>query len=344
MNSLERVKKTISREAVDRIPIYPFINQISRKYGELDYGEWSLDPEKCAQSILKATEELDLDIICTQMDLSLEAADWGLKMKYPADRPPEPVERHLLLGPEEYGRITRINPKETPRMSAYLQLAKHLSLAQGHSKFILGYVLGPLGILSVLRGIRDLFHDILMYPDKVHQALENISNTLVDLAVSLIHEGCNAIMINVIYASALFMNVQMWEEFEGRYVQKISQEVRKAGGMVFLQSTMERSYFDKMIEIIAPEVIAFLALPEECSSMKRMKEHYGTKVTLMGQIDPSFLTVCNESHVREQCRRQIDAYKNGGGFILATGYEYPDSIGDYYARIIVEEGKLYGAY
>ena len=344
MNSLQRVRKTINREPVDHMPVYPFVNSISRKYCGYDYGEWSLDPIKCSRAILKTTEELGVDIISTQMDLSVEAADWGLKMMYPADRPPEFAGCRLIRSPEEYERIKRLNPRETPRMSSYIQLAKYLYAAKGQEKFVMGYILGPLGVLSILRGVGDLFYDILTHPGEVHRALGNIADTLSDLALSLIGEGCHAIMINIIYSSALFMNPMMWEEFEGLYVRKISQAIRDAGGMVFLQSTMEKSYFEKMIEIIKPDVIAFLSFPDEISSMKRMKELYGSKVGLMGQIDPGFLTVCSETHLREQCRRQIDSYKNGGGYILATGYEYPETISDHYARIMVEEARSYGAY
>ena len=344
MNSLQRVKNTINREAVDHIPVYPFINAISRKYCGYDYGSWSIDTGKCARSILKTTDELDLDIVSTQMDLCVEAADWGLKLKYPADRPPQPAGEALLHSADEYGRIKRLRPRQVPRMSSYIQLAKQLNAARGHDKFIMGYMLGPLGVLSLLRGVRDLFYDILTYPEKVHEALENISDTLAELALGLMEAGCHAIMINIIYASELFMNSQMWETFEGLYVKKISRVIKEAGGMVFLQSTMEKSHFNTMTELIHPETIVFLSLPDECASMKRMKDLYGSRVTLMGHIDPCFLTVCSEAHIREQCRRQIDAYKKGGGYILATGYEYPDSISDRYAKIMVEEAVSYGAY
>jgi uroporphyrinogen decarboxylase len=344
MNSLQRVRNTINREAVDHIPVYPFINAISRKYCGYDYGSWSMDTGKCARSILKTTDELGLDIVSTQMDLCVEAADWGLKLMYPADRPPQPAGVVLLNSSDAYGRVKRLRLRHAPRMSAYIQLAKQLSAARGREKFIMGYMLGPLGVLSLLRGVRDLFYDILTYPEKVREALENIGDTLAELALGLIEAGCHGIMINVIYTSELFMNARMWETFEGLYVKKISRVIKEAGGMVFLQSTMEKSHFETMTELIRPETIAFLSLPDECVSMKRMKELYGSRVTLMGHIDPGFLTVCSEAHIREQCRRQIDAYKAGGGYILATGYEYPDSISDRYARIMAEEAAVYGAY
>ena len=55
MNSLERVMLTLNHKEADRVPVYPLINSISRNYVGIDYAEWTLDEEKCAEAILKAT-------------------------------------------------------------------------------------------------------------------------------------------------------------------------------------------------------------------------------------------------------------------------------------------------
>ena len=51
-----------------------------------------------------------------------------------------------------------------------------------------------------------------------------------------------------------------------------------------------------------------------------------------------------EEQIRAECRREIDAYKKNGGFILSTGCEYPAQLPDHYARVIVEEARTYGKY
>lgn len=339
MNSLERVRKTIDRQPVDRIPVYPMINQIARRYVGCDFKEWVLNPEICAKSILKATDKLNLDIISTQLDLSLEASDWGMKVCYPTNSPPEPVAPRLLRSHADYDMIRQINPRETPRMSEYIRLASLLS-EKSKDKYILGYIFGPLGILSMMRGMGELFYDIIEHPQYVHGALSNISDTIRDLALCLLEKGCHGIMFNTIYASEYIMPSVMWEEFEGVYLQKICEEIRHAGGDIFLQSTMDNSYFQTQIEKLHPDVMAFLSLPNECSSLRKMKKLYGKHTVLMGQINPEFLTICTDSQLRAECRRQIEAYKPGGGYILATGYEYPDTLSDRYARIMVEEALL----
>lgn len=77
MNSLERVTLALQHKEADRIPVYPLINSVSRKALEINYEEWTTDVEKCAESIIKASEEIGVDCLCTLVDLSVEAADWG---------------------------------------------------------------------------------------------------------------------------------------------------------------------------------------------------------------------------------------------------------------------------
>ena len=51
-----------------------------------------------------------------------------------------------------------------------------------------------------------------------------------------------------------------------------------------------------------------------------------------------------EEEIREECRKQIDAYKKDGGFILASGCEYPAALDFHMAKVMVEEARTYGRY
>lgn len=344
MNSLERVMTTLEHREADCVPVYPFINSISRNYLGIDFGEWSLDAKQCANSIIKATDTLNLDIISTQMDYFVEAADWGLSMKYPIDQPAYPESRKVIQTLKDYEKIKALNPTKTPRMSQHIQLARYLSRARGKEKFIMGYISSPLGILSMLRGQEQTFRDILKNPLIVHKALFNITKTITKLAQSLIQAGCHGIMFDTAYASDLIMDSFMWDEYEGQYLERAIKAIRETGAKIMIHNERERGHFELQIKRMKPDVLSFLELPADCNTMIEMKLKYGSKVTLMGQIDPDFFHAYSPEELREECRKQIAAYKEGGGFILATGYEYPMNLEDTYARIMVEECRKFGAY
>lgn len=343
MNSLERVTLTLNHKEADRVPVYPLINSISCNYAGIDYAEWTLDEEKCAEAILKATEELDVDVICTLVDLSVEAADWGMEVKYYKDKAAGPKKRcKLINSPEEYSKIQVLDPTTTKRMGGHIKLAKMLADAKGQEKPIVGFVFGPLGVLSMMRGLDNMLIDMYMDPEPIKDALNNITETLIKFSEALIDAGCHAIMFDTLYASQTIMSPKMWNEWEGDYIERICNAVHDKGAMVMLHNCGDGLYVKEQIERMHPIAISLQHLPPDCESMEAFKAKYGDQITIIGHIDPGFLMTAKEEEVVAMCREQIDAYKKDGGFILATGCEYPAPMDDYFARVIVNEAKTYG--
>ncbi len=86
MNSIERMALTLQHKEADRVPVYPLINSVSRKTLGISYEEWTKDVDKCAECIIKATDEIGTDAMCTLVDLSIEAAVWGQELIYFEDK------------------------------------------------------------------------------------------------------------------------------------------------------------------------------------------------------------------------------------------------------------------
>jgi len=97
-------------------------------------------------------------------------------------------------------------------------------------------------------------------------------------------------------------------------------------------------------EAMTPEGISFLHLPDDCKSNVEIKEKYGDKTMLIGRVDPTWRIDAPEEDLRAVCREQIDAFKTGGGFMLATGCEYPCNADFRAAEIIVDMARTYGRY
>lgn len=345
MNSLERVTLTLQHKEADRIPVYPLINSVSRKALGIDYKEWTEDVEKCAESIIKASEEIGVDCLSTLVDLSVEAADWGQKIEFSGDNAAHPVmDDRLIKSADDYDTIEVIDPTQTPRMKDHIELARLLYEKKGQEMPVVGFVFGPLGILSMMRGQEKMFVDMIKYPDKMTKALVNISETVKKLCIALIDAGCHAIMFDTLYASRSIMSPKMWDQFEGVYMEDICNCVREHGAMVMLHNCGNGVYFEQQIERMDPVLISFQHMPPDCKDMHELKEKYGKKVTLMGHVEPGWIFAASEEDVREKCKEQIEAYKEGGGFVLATGCEYPAALDFTKAKIMVEAAKTYGVY
>lgn len=346
MNSMERVNAILNHKEADRVPVYPLVNSISMKYTGITYAEWTKDPEKCAESIIKATEELDLDVVCTLVDLSVEAADWGMEVNYFDNMAAMPTEDKLIKEPEDYLKIKKINPRETERMSKMIKLTKILADHYKGEKPVVAFVFGPMGILSMMRGMEPLMMDCYKKPGKEYmvKAMEEITATLLDYSDALIEAGADAIMYDTLFSSKTIMRASMWDKFEGPFAQQLAEHVHAQGKGVMIHNCGGGIYLKEQIERMHPEAVSLLYLCPEANTMQEMKELYGGQTTFIGHIDPGYLMTCDEAGLREKCREMIDAYKKDGGFILATGCEYPALLDDTFARIMVDEAKNYGKY
>ncbi|PAB60478.1 uroporphyrinogen decarboxylase family protein [Anaeromicrobium sediminis] len=345
MNSLERVRLTLQHKEADRVPVYPLLNSVSRKKLGINYKEWTQDVDLCAQSIIKTTDELDLDAICTLVDLSVEAADWGQEILYFEDKAACPShDNRLIKSVEDYTKIKKINPRETPRMSEHIELCEKLVKARGKEKPIIGFVFGPLGIAGMLRGHDKLFMDLIDCSKEVHKCLREITETLKEFCTAMIEEGVHAIMFDTLFASKTIMSKRMWDKFEGVYMEELANHIRELGSMVMIHNCGAGPYFDVQLKRMNPIAFSFLHYPAECSSFEDMKEKYGDKLTLIGHVDPGWLMTATLEEVEEECKKEIDTFKKGGGFILATGCEYPAPLDFEKAKVMIKTAKEYGRY
>ncbi|MCC8165826.1 MAG: uroporphyrinogen decarboxylase family protein [Planctomycetes bacterium] len=345
MNSLERVVAAMQHKDLDRVPAYPLINSISRLYTGADYATWSRDVDVCAESILKATDDIGVDVICSIQDLSVEAADWGQKVDYSVNEAAHPdIHNRLIRDIEDYAKIAPINPRTSDRMGKHIQLCDKLVKAKGKVMPVVAFVFAPLGVLSMMRGQAEMFMDCYDDPDAMHPALDAITETLVEYVRALAETGVHAVMFDTLFASQSIMSKDMWEELEGPYIKRLSDATRDAGAMVMLHNCGKGIYFDAQIGYMNPSAISFLYPPDDCESFAETKAKYGDKTLLIGAITPSWLMSASREEVLEEGRAEIEAMADGGGFVLATGCEYPSNGSIENAKAIVEAAHRYGKY
>ena len=272
-------------------------------------------------------------------DLSVEAADFGAEIVYPENEAAHPdYSKTLIQSVEDYRKIAPIDPRQGRRMSEHIKLCRKLVEAKGKDTPIIAFTFGPLGILSMLRGQEKMFMDLVLEPDSVKYAVSAITETLMDYYDALIDTGVHAIMIDTLFASQSIMSKSMWKEFEGQYVRNLADKVHQRGCMMMIHNCGHGIYFDVQIETMQPEAISFLHLPDDVSTPEELKEKYGRQTTLIGHISPTWIITASEDEVRKACKEQIDWYKDGGGYVLATGCEYPANADLRNAEVMVGSG------
>ncbi len=342
MTSRERFAALLEHRAPDRMPAYPLVNSVSRQALGISYEEWTKDVDKCAEAIIRTTDELDLDCLCTLVDLSVEAADFGQELLYFEDKAacPDPS-RHLITSEEGYAAIPRIDPAKGKRMSEHVQLCRKLVEARGRDKPVVAFVFGPLGIVSMLRGQQDMFMELYTAPDEVKKGVEIVADVLVEWIDQLCATGIDAVMFDTLYASRSIMSAAMWDEFEGVYMSRIADRVRANGCAVMIHNCGQGAYFKEQYERIRPVLFSFAHPPHDCADIQVAVEKYADKMILMGTIDPGWFMTATPESVAARVKEELDLFGPSKRFVLSTGCEFPACLDFSFPRQMMEMAKAY---
>lgn len=342
-SSLERVLAAMRHKEADRVPVATVTCAAGRQISGISFPDYSLDPDQAARAFVEGFEFAGGDAVILLLDLSVEAADLGQKVIYPLNSTAHPdYDRPFLTGPDDYAKIKPVDVKSAPRMGNYLRLCENVADRVGLSGIIVGFIYGPLGVLSMMRGADNLFKDCALYPDKVKLGCEKVTEVLVDFAEAQCRTGVGAIAIDTLFASRNGLPKKLWEEIEGPFARQISQKIKDMGIVSGVHNCGHDIYFDAQIRSMEPTFISFAHLPDDCATPKEMKRKYGDAITLVGYLPTPLLIHGTPQQVMDECRRQMDDLAAGGGFILAPGCEYPPNIPLTNAIAISRAAEQYG--
>lgn len=343
LSNIERILTTIRHKEPDRVPVTPLVCAGGRQISGMGYPDFALDADKAARAFLDGFDFIGGDLVILLLDLSVEAADFGQHMTYPEASTPYPdYNRPLVRSHDDYHRITPIKLSEAKRMTAFVRLCRIMADTIRLRGIVTGFVFGPLGVLSMMRGAENLFKDCLMHPKKVMKACETITGVLIEFVLAQCDAGIPAIAIDTLFASANGLSKPLWEQIEGPFAREISLAIKKRGMLVGVHNCGHDLYFDAQIRSMEPDVISFAHLPDDCNTRKELKQRYGDQVTLLGHIPTPLLVHGSPQDVMDECRRQMDDLAPGGGYILAPGCEYPPNISLTNAFAMVKAANRYG--
>ena len=345
MTPMERVVACLHHKEADRVPVYPILAGVTRKLVGASYQQWANDAETCATALYKAAKDFDLDCIVTLIDLSIECDAWGQELVYPETAAAHPNYDNLVIQDiDDYAKIKKVDYRNSKRMNMHIETCKRLVEMSNGEIPIVAFVFGPLGVLSMLRNQQDMYMDIYDDPDAVKGAAREINETLKEYTNALIDTGVAAVMLDTLFASGSIMSPDMWMEFEGGLAKELADVCHARGTLVMIHNCGRDIYFKEQIESMNPCAISFLHPPADCKDFAECKAKYGDKITLIGCVTPALAAIGTDEEWDAECREHIDVFKAGGGFMLATGCEYPSDASFSRAQHMVELAKTYGKY
>jgi uroporphyrinogen decarboxylase len=286
--------------------------------------DYALNPSIAAKSAAVAYRMFGGAGIPTEIDLSVEGADFGQKIIYPENSTPYPTYNDpLIKDVSDYRKLKRVNLKTAPRMQGFLEYLRILVEDEGFKESVSGFVLSPLAVLCIMRGTERVFRDCILYPKDVMVALDTITEVLVDYAEAQCDIGVGAVVFDILYASQTGLSKELWEKIEGPYVKELANCVRQKSRSAQVHNCGNHPYFDSLIRFTEPDLIDFADLPDDCPTRKDLKKNYGDQIILSGYVDTALLSHGTPDEVEKLCRMQIEDLAVGDKFILTPGCEFP---------------------
>jgi len=228
MSGLERVRRRLRGEAVDRAPNFDIYMARAAHHVGRRLSEYYLDHRALVEANLAVSDDFDVDIVQAISDPYREAADMGLDVAFPEDD--IPVRRKVLLEePEDLAKLKTVAPADGRRMRDRLEAVRALADEVGQELVVMGWVEGALALACDLRGDSALMMDLHDRPEWVDELLELLVEQQVAFAEAQVAHG--ATMIGLGDAIASLVSPKQYERFALPYEQRIFAAVKESGAI-----------------------------------------------------------------------------------------------------------------
>ncbi|MFN2312973.1 MAG: uroporphyrinogen decarboxylase family protein [Bacteroidales bacterium] len=210
MNSLERTISFIEGRAVDRVPFHPILMRFAARFAGVRYRDFCLSAaHKCTANIICATR-FGSDWVNTMSDPYAEAEAYGTLLTYPDDDLPK-VQRYAITDIGDIDHLKVLKTADHTRMKERLSEITRYSRETAGSLFTAGWVEGPLAEYCDIRDINLAMTDLYEYPEKVHKALDIITESAIDFITLQVRAGAHCIGIGDSVCSLI--SPELYNEF-----------------------------------------------------------------------------------------------------------------------------------
>ena len=210
MNSLERTTGFIEGRVTDRVPFHPILMRFAARNAGVRYRDFCLSAAHKCMANIKCAGTFGSDWVNTMSDPYAEAQAYGTILTYPEDDLPK-VERYALTDIGDIDRMKVLKTSDHARMKERISEITRYARETTGSFFIAGWVEGPLAEYCDIRDINMAMTDLYEYPDRVHRALDIITESALDFITLQVRAGAHCIGIGDSVCSLI--SPELYNEF-----------------------------------------------------------------------------------------------------------------------------------
>ena len=316
MTSRERVLATIAGQTADSIPVMPITMMFAADQAGLSYGQYALDYRVLVESQLRMLDRFDFDH-ASAITETREARDCGATIRYFDDQPYAIDEAQALLATKSHlAGLKAPAPESAPAMADRLEAIRRLRLAVGNDKIVEGWVEGPCGASSDLRGINTLMLDFADDPVFVRDLFEFV----VDLAIRFgrAQAEAGADVMGIGDPAASLVGPKLYRDFVFPYEKRLVDGLHAAGLKVRLHICGNTKRILPEIGQLGCDLIDI----DSAVKVADARAQIGLGPALVGGIDP--VRVLQMARPEEVTAALAACQQAAGpGYIAGAGCEVP---------------------
>ncbi|MCM8803526.1 MAG: hypothetical protein NC827_09545 [Candidatus Omnitrophica bacterium] len=268
---------------------------------------------------------------------------------YPKDNPPW-VKEHLIknfkddfekikyFSPSYYTSYTGFDDKEFKKMKEKLSDKGVIGIGVPSPGFHLWQNIFEGGLLGLTYAYNDYKELFDQWAEIQHKDIINFTEYVIKAKPDFILTGGSG--------AITLASPELFKKYSLPTIKKISEMSNKENIPVMIhccgkeKALIEMCYNETFVNCINP----LEEPPMGDCYLKEIKEKYGDKISLMGNINTTFMLRAKPDQVENVCKKAIDDAGENGGFILSTGDQLGRDTPEENIFKMIEVARSYGKY
>lgn len=331
MNSVERIRRAGRREPVARIPVAPYMGNHGARIAGVPIGQYCQSSRIMAEAQYRAWQIYGQDAVVAQSDNYYIAEGFGVTVQHYEDATPTLL-RPAINDLGGVGRLRVPDPHRDGRMPVYLEAIARLLQMTGGEIAVRAPGTGPFSLASHLMGTEQFLVELAMAEREPGGAAECALKSLMHLstealivfAKACLEAGAHLVQAGDSLASPDMISPATYRKWawpaERRFFDTMNPLAERLGAATILHICGNTT---PVLELMADTGAHILELDHKVS-LKLAKQVVGSRVCLMGNLDPvELLWRGTPPAVSLAAQQAIADAGTGAGFILGSGCEVP---------------------
>ncbi|MBI4321144.1 MAG: uroporphyrinogen decarboxylase family protein [Chloroflexi bacterium] len=318
MTSAERVAAALELRETDRVPVVLFTVYCGIKYAGCKVGEGLADDERYIRAELKCLDDFGSDAVWAVGGVDIVAFALGAEVRFLEDDAPQILE-HPIRCREDLERMRSVDVMAQGEAQRRLRRVRKLKKAVGKEVPVVAVVQAPFNTACQLRGVENLYKNMISDPDFVTAILEFATERDAEHALALAEAGADVIWMGNSVAGGLSISRKHYEQFAHPYSRRIFHQLKASGVRTALHTC---GNWNDRFDIVADEG-ADVWHVSEYADLSALKTLYGDRVCLMGNVGSVGILKGPPERVGDEAAKCIEDAGKGGGFILSADCGIP---------------------